>query len=103
MSNDVTDFIRHLRSTILDYFLKKSKVASKLNVVRTVSLPILTRRNICFSVDAGKQLTGPKQAIKMGDCVIEEVVSTRCLGVQINNAPKWGHHELETTKSLRRS
>ena len=26
------------------------------------------------------QLTGPKQAIKMVDYVIEEVVSTRCLG-----------------------
>ena len=37
------------------------------------------------------QLTGPKQAIKMGDYVIEEVVSTRCLGVQINNALKWDH------------
>ena len=38
-----------------------------------------------------EQLTGPKQAIKMGDYVIEEVVSTRCLGVQINNALKWDH------------
>ena len=33
------------------------------------------------------QLTEPKQAIKMGDYVIiEEVVSTRCLGVQIDKA-----------------
>ena len=33
-----------------------------------------------------RQLTGPKQAIKMGDYVIEEGVCTRCLGVQIDNA-----------------
>lgn len=38
------------------------------------------------------QLTEPKQAIKMGDLVIEEVVSTRCVGVQIDNALKWDHH-----------
>ena len=38
------------------------------------------------------QLTGPKQAIKMGDYVIiEEVVSTRCLGVQIDKALKLDH------------
>ena len=34
-------------------------------------------------------LIGPKQAIKMGDYVIEEVVSTRCLGVQMDKALKW--------------
>ena len=34
-----------------------------------------------------RHLTGPKQPIKMGDYVIEEVVSIRCLGVQIDNAP----------------
>ena len=45
-------------------------------------------------------LTGAKQAIKMGDCVIEEVVATRCLGVQIDDALKWDHHVLELTKSL---
>ena len=33
-----------------------------------------------------RQLTGPNQAIKMGDYVIKEVVSTRGLGVQIDNA-----------------
>ena len=46
------------------------------------------------------QLTGPKQAIKMGDYVIEEVVSTRCLGVQIDNALKWDHHVSELAKSF---
>ena len=35
-----------------------------------------------------RQLTGPKHAIKMGDYVIEEVVSTRCLGVHTDNALK---------------
>lgn len=45
------------------------------------------------------QCTGPKQAIKMGDYVIEEVVSTRCLGVQIDNALKWDHHVSELVKS----
>ena len=28
----------------------------------------------------------------MGDHVIEEVVPTKCLGVQIDNALKWDHH-----------
>ena len=42
-----------------------------------------------------RQLTGPNQAIKMGDYVIEEVVYTRCLGVQIDNALKWDQHILE--------
>ena len=46
------------------------------------------------------QLTGPKQAIKMGDNIIAEVVSTRCLGVQIDNAFKWDHHASELTKSF---
>ena len=46
------------------------------------------------------QLTGPKQVIKMGDYVIEEMVSTRCLGVQIDNALKWDHHVSEPTKSF---
>ena len=41
------------------------------------------------------QLTGPKQAIKMGDCVIKEVVSTRCLGVQIDNALKVAEHSFQ--------
>ena len=44
------------------------------------------------------QLTEPKQAIKMGDLVIEEVVSTRCVGVQIHNALKWDHHVSELAK-----
>ena len=43
-------------------------------------------------------LTGPKQAIKMGDYVIEEIVSTRCLGVQIGNALKWDLHVSELAK-----
>ena len=34
----------------------------------------------------------------MGNYVIEEVVSTRCLGVQIDSALKWGHHVLELAK-----
>ena len=46
------------------------------------------------------QLTEPKQAIKMGDLVIEEVVSTRCVGVQIHNALKWDHHVSELAKSF---
>ena len=37
-------------------------------------------------LSGGGQLIGPKQAIKMAYYVIEEVVSTRCLGVQIDNA-----------------
>ena len=36
----------------------------------------------------------------MGDYVIEEVVSTRCLGVQIDNALKWDHHVSELAKSF---
>ena len=47
-----------------------------------------------------RKLTGPKQAIKMGDYVIEEVVSTRCLDVQIDNALKWDHHVSELAKSF---
>ena len=47
-----------------------------------------------------RQLTGPKEAIKMGDYVIEEVVSTRCLGVQIVNALKWDYHISELAKSF---
>ena len=36
----------------------------------------------------------------MGDYAIEEVVSTRPLGVQIDNALKWDHHLSELTKSF---
>ena len=36
----------------------------------------------------------------MGDYVIEEVVSTRCLGVQIDNALKWDQHVSELAKSF---
>ena len=43
------------------------------------------------------QLTGLKHAIQMGDYVVEEVVSTRCLDVQIDNALKWDHHVSELT------
>ena len=50
-----------------------------------------------------RQLAGPKQAIKMGDYVIEEVVSTRCLGVQMDNALKWDHNVLELAKSFSQS
>ncbi|PFX12524.1 RNA-directed DNA polymerase from mobile element jockey [Stylophora pistillata] len=46
-----------------------------------------------------EQFTGPKQAIKMGDYAMEVVVSTRCLGVQIDNALKWDHHVSELAKS----
>ena len=46
------------------------------------------------------QLTGPKQVIKMGDYVIDEVVSTRCLGVQIDNALKWDRHVSGLTTSF---
>ena len=54
--------------------------------------------------DIGRgQLTGPKQAIKMGDYVVEEVASTRCLGAQIDNALKWDHHLSELRSRLRRS
>ena len=45
-------------------------------------------------------LTGPKQAIKMGDYVIEEIVSTRCLGVLIDNALKCDLHVSELAKSF---
>ena len=44
------------------------------------------------------QLSGPKQAIKIGDYVNEEVVSTRCLGVQIDNALKMGSSCIETNE-----
>ena len=54
-----------------------------------------------------RQLTGPKQAImmgdgrwEMGDYVIKEVVSTKCFGVQIDDALKWDHHVLELAKSF---
>ena len=46
------------------------------------------------------QLTEPKQIFKMGDYVMKEVASTRCLGVQMDNALKWDHHESELTKSF---
>ena len=36
----------------------------------------------------------------MGDYVIAEVVSSRCLGGQIDNALKWDHHVSELTKSF---
>ena len=53
------------------------------------------------SLSGCRQLTGPKQAIKIDDYVIKEVVSTRCLGVQIDNALKRDHHHvLALTKSF---
>ena len=67
-------------------------------VVRTVSLPILLRQNICCSVDAVNWL-GQNKLLRWV-IVIEEVVSTRCLGVLIDNALKWDHHVLELTKSF---
>ena len=47
-----------------------------------------------------RQLTGLKQTIKMGNYVIEEVVSTRCLGVQADSALKSDDHVLELAKSF---
>ena len=58
--------------------------------VRTVSLHPTTTDYTLLSWRG--QLTGQKKAIKMGDHVIEEVVSTKCLGVQMDNALKWDHH-----------
>ena len=46
------------------------------------------------------QLTGPKQVAKMGDYVIQELASTGCLGVQIDNVLNWDHHVSELTKSF---
>ena len=37
---------------------------------------------------------------EMGDYVIKEVVSTKCFGVQIDDALKWDHHVLELAKSF---
>ena len=45
-----------------------------------------------------RQLTGPKQAIKIGANVVEEVVYTGCFGVQIDNAFKWDQHILELAR-----
>ena len=42
---------------------------------------------------------GPLQSIKLGDCHIEYVSSTRCLGVEIDNQLKWVVHLTELTKS----
>ena len=47
-----------------------------------------------------RQLTGPKQAIKMGDNVIEEVISAGRSGVQIDNALEWDYHVSELAKSF---
>ena len=47
-----------------------------------------------------RQLTGPKQAIKMGDYVMEELVSRRYLVVQVDNALKWDDHVSELTESF---
>ena len=47
-----------------------------------------------------RQLTGPKQAIKIGDNVIKEAVSSRCLGVHIDTAPQWDYHVSELAKSF---
>ena len=64
-------------------------VASKLNEVparlytwycETCLTPHPTKTEYMLLSGRG-QLTGPKQAIKMGNYVIEEVVSIRCLGV----------------------
>jgi len=46
------------------------------------------------------QLTGPKQVFKMADYVVEDMVSTRCSSVQVDNALKWDHDVLELTKSF---
>ena len=83
-------------------------VASKLNEVlarlytwccENCLTPYPTKTEYMLLSGCG-QLTGPKQAIKMGDYVIEEVASTRCLGVQIDNALKWDHHVSELAKSF---
>ena len=47
-----------------------------------------------------RHLTGPKQASTIGHNFIEEFVSTRCLGVQIDNVLKWDYHVLELAKSF---
>ena len=69
-------------------------VASKLNEVlarlytwccENCLTPHPTKTEYMLLISGRGQLTqaGPKQAIKMGDYVIEEVVSTRCLGFRI--------------------
>ena len=84
-------------------------VASKLNealarlyihgVVRTLTPHPTKTENKLLS--GRRQLTEPKQTIKMGHYVIDEVFSTRCLGVLIDNALKWDHHVSELAKSFK--
>lgn len=82
-------------------------VASKLNEVlarlytwccENCLTPHPTKTEYILLGGRGK-FTGPKQAIKIGDYVVGEVVSARCLGVQIDNALKWDHHVSELAKS----
>ena len=95
-------------TTVYVSALTFDQVASKLNEVlarlhtwccENCLTPHPTKTEYMLLSGRG-QLTGPKQSIKMGDYVIEEVVSKRCLGVQIDNALKWDHHVSELTKSF---
>ena len=63
---------------------------------------ILPRWSILWcSVDAGNWL-GQNKLLwwEMGDYVNKEVVSTKCFGVQTDDALKWDHHVLELAKSF---
>ena len=42
---------------------------------------------------------GPMQAIKIGDSVVNQVKSTRCLGVELDNELNWKIHVAELMKS----
>ena len=42
---------------------------------------------------------GPMQAIKIGDNVVNQVKSTRCLGVELDNELNWKIHVAELMKS----
>ena len=46
------------------------------------------------------QFVGPLQAVSFGNCVVTQVKSTRCLGVEIDSEPNWNVYVKELIKSF---
>ena len=53
-----------------------------------------------FMLMSRKKFIGPLQSIKLGGSTIKQVVSTRCLGLQIDCNLNWNNHVAELILSF---
>ena len=53
-----------------------------------------------FMLLSRSRFVGPLPGLKFGNCYIEQVTSSRCLGVQVDHELKWNVHVSELIKSF---